>query len=64
MDPMLLFWFHWEVLREISDLRFLSEGHVALDSRTDYGRGCEWKEMVQLEIGLAMAVEMGRAEPS
>lgn len=30
--------------------------------RTDYGRGCEWKEMVQLEIGLAMAVEMGRAE--
>lgn len=26
MDPMLLFWFHWEVLREISDLRFLSEG--------------------------------------
>ena len=26
MDPMLLFWFHWEVLREISDLRVLSEG--------------------------------------
>lgn len=33
MDPMLLFWFHWEVLREISDLEVSSQkGHVALTS--------------------------------
>lgn len=54
-----MFWFHWEILRELSDLRFLSEGTCGSGLRTDCGRGCEWKEMVQLEMGLAMAVEMG-----
>lgn len=59
MDLMLLFWFHWGILREISDLRFLMWFWTL---RTDCGRGCEWKEMIQLEMGLATAVEMGRAE--